>query len=118
LEESAMLCLTVMILVRDPADVPRVRDLLSQQRRGSLTEPGCLKFDVYHSTVEPRRFVLVEHWASAEALEAHRVAEVADRGRRIAMRPEAGDGAIEGGVGVEAAGPGHSGAIATESGTV
>lgn len=70
-----MLCLTVMILVRDPADVPRVRDLLSQQRRGSLTEPGCLKFDVYHSTAEPRRFVLVEHWASAEALEAHRVAE-------------------------------------------
>ena len=70
-----MLCLTVMILVRDPADVPRVRDLLSQQRRGSLTEPGCLKFDVYHSTVEPRRFVLVEHWASGEALEAHRLAE-------------------------------------------
>jgi quinol monooxygenase YgiN len=34
-----------------------------------------LKFDVYHSTVEPRRFVLVEHWASAEALEAHRAAE-------------------------------------------
>lgn len=70
-----MITLTVLLLVRDAADVPKVRDLLARQMRGSLTEPGCLKFEVYHSQAEPRRFVLVEHWASAEALDAHRLAE-------------------------------------------
>ncbi len=70
-----MITLTVLLLVRDAADVPKVRDLLARQMRGSLAEPGCLKFEVYHSQAEPRRFVLVEHWASAEALDAHRLAE-------------------------------------------
>ena len=70
-----MICLTVLLLVRDAADVPRVRDLLGEQMRRSLTEPGCLRFEVYHSTAEPRRFVLVEHWASPEAVDAHRLAE-------------------------------------------
>ena len=55
--------------------MPRVRDLLGEQMRRSLTEPGCLRFEVYHSTAEPRRFVLVEHWASPEAVDAHRLAE-------------------------------------------
>ena len=54
-----MICLTVLLLVRDAADVPRVRDLLGEQMRRSRTEPGCLRFEVYHSTAEPRRFVLV-----------------------------------------------------------
>lgn len=70
-----MITLTVLLLVRDAADVPTVRELLGRQRRGSLAEPGCLRFEVYHSQTEPRRFVLVEHWASAEALDAHRLAE-------------------------------------------
>jgi hypothetical protein len=70
-----MICLTVLLLVRDAADVPRVRDLLGEQMRRSRTEPGCLRFEVYHSTAEPRRFVLVEHWASSEAVDAHRLAE-------------------------------------------
>lgn len=70
-----MITLTVLLLVRDVADVPKVRDLLGRQMRGSRVEPGCLKFEVYHSQAEPRRFVLVEHWASAEALDAHRLAE-------------------------------------------
>ena len=70
-----MLCLTVLLSAKDPADAPRVRDLLAQAMRKSRTEPGCLRFDVYHSSADPRRFVLVEHWASQEALDAHRLAE-------------------------------------------
>ena len=70
-----MITLTVLLMVRDVADVPKVRDLLGRQMRGSRTEPGCLKFEVYHSQAEPRRFVLVEHWESPEALDAHRLAE-------------------------------------------
>lgn len=70
-----MLCFHVVLTAKDPADVPRIRDLLTAAMRKSRTEPGCLQFDVYHSTAEPRRFTLVEHWASPEALDAHRLAE-------------------------------------------
>ena len=70
-----MICLTIVLTVKDAADVPKVRDLLGEALRKSRTEPGCLRFDAYHSTAEPRRFTLVEHWESQAALEAHRLAE-------------------------------------------
>ena len=70
-----MICLNVLLTAKDPADVPKIRDLLGQAMRKSRAEPGCLRFDVYHSSAEPRRFTLVEHWASQEALDAHRLAE-------------------------------------------
>jgi len=70
-----MICLNVLLLAKDAADAPRLRDLLAQAMRSSRTEPGCLRFDVYHSEAEPRRFVLVEHWESPEALERHRLGE-------------------------------------------
>jgi quinol monooxygenase YgiN len=70
-----MICLTILLTVKDAADVPKVRELLAAAMQKSRTEPGCLRFDVYHSTAEPRRFTLVEHWAGQEALEAHRLAE-------------------------------------------
>ncbi len=70
-----MICLNVLLTAKDPADVPKVRDLLVQAMRKSRSEPGCLRFDVYHSTAEPKRFTLVEHWASQEAIDAHRLAE-------------------------------------------
>ena len=38
-----MLCLTVMILVRDPAEVPRVRDLLAAMQANALSSPEKAK---------------------------------------------------------------------------
>lgn len=70
-----MICLNVLLTAKDPADVPKIRDLLVQAMRKSRAEPGCQRFDVYHSTAEPKRFTLVEHWASQEAIDAHRLAE-------------------------------------------
>jgi len=70
-----MICLNVLLTVKDPADVPRVRDLLTEAMRRSRAEPGCLRFDVYHSSAEPRRFTLVEHWADQAAIDAHRLAD-------------------------------------------
>jgi quinol monooxygenase YgiN len=70
-----MICLNVLLTAKDLADVPKVRDLLVQAMRKSRSEPGCLRFDVYHSTAEPKRFTLVEHWASQEAIDAHRLAD-------------------------------------------
>ena len=69
-----MICLTILLTVKDAADIARVRDLLTAAMRGSRAEPGCLRYDVYHSPAEPRRFTLVEHWAGQEALDAHRLA--------------------------------------------
>jgi quinol monooxygenase YgiN len=70
-----MICLNVLLTAKAPANVPKIRDLLVQAMRKSRAEPGCLRFDVYHSTAEPKRFTLVEHWASQEAIDAHRLAE-------------------------------------------
>ena len=70
-----MICLTILLTVNDAADVPVVRDLLARAMRLSRSEPGCLRFDVYHSSAEPRRFTLVEHWADQAAIDAHRLAE-------------------------------------------
>ncbi|MFM7109113.1 MAG: putative quinol monooxygenase [Planctomycetaceae bacterium] len=70
-----MICLTVLLTAKDPADVPKLRDLLAAAMRLSRAEPGCLRFDVYHSTAEPRRFTLVEQWADQAAIDAHRLAE-------------------------------------------
>ena len=70
-----MICLTILLTAKDAADVPRIGEHLTAAMRSSRTEPGCLRFDVYHSTAEPRRFTLVEHWAGQEAIDAHRLAE-------------------------------------------
>jgi quinol monooxygenase YgiN len=70
-----MICLTILLTAKDAADVPRLRELLVQAMRKSRAEPGCLRYDVYHSSADPRRFTLVEHWAGQEFLDAHRLAE-------------------------------------------
>ncbi len=62
----------VILTVRRDADVPRVRELLIRQGQASRTEPGCERFEVYHSSSEPRVFLLIERWSSAAHLDAHR----------------------------------------------
>lgn len=67
-----MLYLNVILTVKDPADVETVKELLVQQRTHSLKEPGCARFEAYHSTAEPTKFLLNEHWETQEAVDAHR----------------------------------------------
>lgn len=74
-ETPLMICLNVLLTAKDVGDVSKIRDLLTSAMQKSRGEPGCLRFDVYHSTAEPRRFTLIEHWQSQEALDAHRLAE-------------------------------------------
>jgi quinol monooxygenase YgiN len=69
-----MICLNVLLTAKDAADVPKIRERLGEAMRKSRAEPGCLRFDVYHSTAEPRRFTLVEHWTTQESLDQHRLA--------------------------------------------
>lgn len=70
-----MITMNILLTVKVEADVQQVRALLTEAMRKSRQEPGCERFDVYHSQADPRRFTLVEHWASQEALDDHRQAE-------------------------------------------
>ena len=39
-----------------------------------LAESGCLQYDLFADANDENKFVLVEHWASQAALDAHDVA--------------------------------------------
>lgn len=70
-----MIPLIVELTVKNKSDVSAVRDLLIEQGRLSRVEPGCLRFEVYHSEADATHFVLCEHWESQAALDAHREAK-------------------------------------------
>lgn len=69
-----MIYANIWLTVKDPADIDEIRELLRQQCRLSRQEPGCERFEVYQSNNDPKVFLLVERWASQEALDAHRKA--------------------------------------------
>jgi quinol monooxygenase YgiN len=70
-----MIYANIWLTVKDPKDVDAIRDLLREQGRLSRAEPGCLRFEVYHSQVDATRFMLCERWESTEALDLHRKAK-------------------------------------------
>ena len=69
-----MIYANIVLTVKDPADIPIVAELLREQGRLSREEAGCERFEVYHSQVDSNVFILIERWASQEALDAHRKA--------------------------------------------
>ncbi len=70
-----MIYANVVITVKAEGDIEEIRGLLAQQRRESLKEPGCLRFEVYHSQSNRKVFLLVERWESPAALDVHRTAK-------------------------------------------
>lgn len=70
-----MICVNIILTVNDPADVDEIRGLLAEQGRLSRAEPGCLRFEVYHSQNDRQTFILNERWADAAALDVHRTAK-------------------------------------------
>ena len=70
-----MICITVLLTVRNESDVPAVKDLLARHGELSRSEPGCLRFELYHSEADRRVFILNERWESTELLDQHRLAE-------------------------------------------
>jgi quinol monooxygenase YgiN len=67
-----MLYLNVLLTVKDRKDVETVKGLLMEAAKHSRSEPGCARFEVYHSTADETVFVLNEHWESSEAIDGHR----------------------------------------------
>jgi quinol monooxygenase YgiN len=66
--------LNIILTVKSDNDVPEIRSLLAEQGRLSRQEPGCKRFEVYHSKENPRVFILSEWWESQAALDVHRTA--------------------------------------------
>lgn len=69
-----MIYANILLTVKDPHDVAEIKELLKEQRRLSLQEPGCERFEVYHSTANPQVFILIERWSDQAALDEHRKA--------------------------------------------
>ena len=70
-----MFHLNVWITVKDPAMIDNVAKLLARQVPLTRAEPGCLRFEVYHSQADTRRFLLIECWNEKSDWEAHRLAK-------------------------------------------
>ncbi len=70
-----MFHINVWLTVRDAANVDDVSQLLVQAAKLSRQEPGCVRFEAYHSQADRRRFLLCEHWESQEAWEVHKSAQ-------------------------------------------
>jgi quinol monooxygenase YgiN len=69
-----MICVHVLLTIRDAALAPKIRDLLAEHSRLSKAEPGCLRFELYHSQADPKVFILAERWETEESLAVHRTA--------------------------------------------
>lgn len=67
-----MIHLNVLLTVKAESDIPRVKEFLAEAARRSRPEPGCERFEVYHSQNDARVFLLVEWWTDAAAVAAHR----------------------------------------------
>ena len=64
----------VTLSVTDAANIDKVTALLADLAKSSLTEPGCVRFDIFHSQSDPQFFLLVEEWEADEHLVAHKEA--------------------------------------------
>jgi quinol monooxygenase YgiN len=69
-----MIPMIIVLTAKNEADVPELEKLLKQQSAESLKEPGCERFEVYHSTNDAKVFILCEHWADQPSIDAHRQA--------------------------------------------
>jgi quinol monooxygenase YgiN len=74
-ETRNMHCILVWLTAKDASNIPQIRGLLGEAGRLSRAEPGCLRFDVYHSENDATRFLLCEHWETKADWEAHRTGQ-------------------------------------------
>ena len=67
-----MFCINVILTVNNEDDIDDIRDLLAEAAHLSREEPGCVRFEVFHSQSDRQTFLLCERWASEQAWKDHR----------------------------------------------
>ena len=65
----------VVLTVNNESDIEEVRSLLAEQAQRSSEEPGCVRFEVYHSQADEQQFLLIEQWETQEDLDRHKEAK-------------------------------------------
>lgn len=70
-----MVAIHVSLAVRQQSDIGQVSRWLAEHARRSRSEPGCLRFELYQSNLDPHAFFILEAWESQAALDVHREAE-------------------------------------------
>ncbi len=65
----------VILTVTHASDVEEVKALLAEQARRSSEEPGCERFEVYHSQADRQQFLLIEQWQTQADLDRHKQAK-------------------------------------------
>lgn len=68
--EKEMIRLNVTVAA-DPEHLGEVIDGLNRMAAESQREDGCIGYDIYQSTSDPHRLIIVETWADQAALDAH-----------------------------------------------
>ncbi|MCW3010396.1 MAG: hypothetical protein JWO90_800 [Solirubrobacterales bacterium] len=61
----------VAIVEVKPGSEDAVQAALQQAIEQTHAEEGCVSYALHRDTEKPQRFVMVERWASGEALDAH-----------------------------------------------
>ena len=65
----------VRLVIQFTADSTEIADKAVSESiercKKAQQEPGCLQFEVFRSALRPEAYVLLEHWASKEALAEH-----------------------------------------------
>ncbi|WP_431958352.1 putative quinol monooxygenase [Nocardia lijiangensis] len=64
-------CVVVATMVAKPGQEELVETTLRAAAPAVHAEPGCLLYALHRKAGEPGRFVMIEKWASKEALRAH-----------------------------------------------
>jgi len=64
----------VLLVVNDQQNIEKVGEWLNELALRSLEEPGCLRFELFHSETQPELYMLIEQWETQASLDAHREA--------------------------------------------
>lgn len=66
-----MFHLVVLLTAHGTDEAEQIALALARMRGMCVQEPGCVRWEALRSQGDPRRFVLVERWASRAHWEAH-----------------------------------------------
>ena len=65
----------VILNLKNINDAKKVGSMLATLAELSREEPGCDRFEVYHSQSDAQIFMLVERWITQEHLDEHKKAD-------------------------------------------